>query len=580
METELEDSPNLLKDFASARKLMKTTSRGKNPDWYRAAVELNSQLHLFASISGYRAYLKTPDKTGWQEVKPLSSSAEFEALSTYVSELRDEHLPRGTRSLGVVLHLNSDSSVFEFPQQNWEAEHDGQSLEELIVSEPGTVLQDRTISGEGMSFRVYPVPASPSGDTSGVAVASNRQGEELLTVLREVGNKSNFPVVTHALSSPLLLLSRLPRTFGTQDSAFCTLLCYHDFSFCGFFSAEGELILLRSLKHVQGELPQNLESVLGTTAASVEVSEMVVKAFDCRPTRENPLEEELSRLLFQIPFQVFLPPGDQEAVQPIELTVFEVADDNPGLGLSETETFTTTLAEGYHLQDFLSAPEAETSAIPGAVDMKLLRLGRLAGRLGLAASLVFGVFTAKSAIEKTRSREWKSAATKSDKSAKLTAELARLVKTEKLLGGRSRGWEAMELYSRLFPLDGTVRFTSATYSVQTNTGRGRGATKGFSKVWTVEGLAADSNTRGLFKINSQEGMTAVFDEVKEKTGSVAMDLEPKTRNLSVNLDLSKNNRFSRSASEGTPESFAHSFTLDITQRIEDADVLAIPTHKL
>ena len=578
--TETEEIPNLIRDFAKARKLMKQSSRGKNPDWYRRAIDLDCQLHLLFTPTGYRAFLQGVDESGWQEIAQIPKKYNEEFLPQYFEEIQNSYLPRGKRSLGVVLHLNRDASVFEFPLQDWEAEHNGQTLDQLIKNDPGSVLQDRTLSGEGMSFRVYPVPASPHVNVSGVAVASNRQGEELLTEFRNIGNECNFPIQTQALSSPLLLLSRLPRTFGAQETAFCTLLRYDDFSFCGFFNTSGELVILRSLRHTQNELPQNLETVLATTAASVEISELVVKAFDCRLLPQSPLEEELSRLLFQLPYQVFLPPSEHEGAQPIELSVFDVADDNPGLGFEETETFGTTLQKGFHLQDFLPPSALETDALPGALDMKVLRIGRIVSRLGAAACLLFGVLATFSSLKKTSSVEWKSNASKDQKSAKLTAELKKLERTEKLLSGRSKGWETMELYSRLFPLDGSVQFSSADYNIATQGGGSKGGARGFSKRWKINGYAVDSANKGLFRINTEEGMSEVFEQVKEATGSSAMDLNRKTRNLSVNLDLSENPDFDASAPKGERQSFAYRFSLEVTQRIEAGDPLSIPAQKL
>ena len=582
-ETHIEDSPNFLKDFAKARRLMKHSSRGKNPDWYRRAIDLDCQLHLFATASGYRSYLKTSSEEGWQEIDRISKKADEEFLSQFVDEIQNSYLPRGARSLGVVLHLNSDASVFEFPHQDWEAEHDGLCLDQLIIEDPGLVLQDRTLTADEMSFRVYPVPASPQAASSGVAVASNREGDALLTAFRELGREINFPIRTHALNSPLLLLSRLPRTFGPQESAFCTLLRYDDFSFCGFFSAAGELVLLRSMKHVQGEFPQNLETILATTAASVEVSEMAIKAFDCRSARLDPLEDELARLLFQLPFEVFLPPGGSENTLPIELSVFDVADDNPGLGFTETETFGETLSKDYHLQDFLTPSSAETGALPGLLDMKILRIGRVVTRLGVAACVAFGAFAIFSSLKRTSSEEWKSNVAKDQKSLKLTTQLKKLQKTEKLLGGRSKGWETMELYSRLFPLDGTIQFSSADYRVTAESNlkpNSKAVDQGFSRTWKVKGLAIDSANKTLGHINTEEGMKKVFDIVKEETGSNAMDMDQKTRNLTVNLDLTGNPEFNPAAPKGTKQSFAYTFSLDVTQRIEAGDPLAIPSNTL
>ena len=81
-------------------------------------------------------------------------------------------------------------------------------------------------------------------------------------------------------------------------------------------------------------------------------------------------------------------------------------------------------------------------------------------------------------------------------------------------------------------------------------------------------------------IDTEEGMAEVFKIVKDETGSSAMDMSKKTRNLTVNLDLSENPNFTPTAPKGSEQSFAYTFKLDITQRIEAGDPLAIPSRKL
>ncbi|GHC40739.1 hypothetical protein [Roseibacillus persicicus] len=579
METE-DTTPNLLKDYGYARSLLKNTSRGKNPDWYRDAHLLSSRLHLFESGENYLAYFWNETAAKWVSVKSIPLSADAEALEEYIQYLRSEVFPGSCRSLGVVLHLNQEASVFDFPQQEWEELHQT-SLRELILHDPALVLQDRTLSSETMSFRVYPTPASPQVTTSGSAVATSRRGEELLREFREIGNRSNFPIRTAGISSPLLLLSRLPRTLGPQEKAFCIMLRFEDFSFFGFYSAQGELILLRSIKHTAKQLPHSLESTLATTAASVELADLGLKVFDCRLTPGQPLDEELSALLFNLNYQVFLPPSSEEMALPIELSTFQIEDDNPELAFAETETFGTTIAEGYHLQDFLSASAEELDRMPGAADMKLLRIGRLVTRLGIAACVLFGAFTVATSFMKMSSPDWKQGKKTTSQAAVLSRDLKKVKATERFLADRSKGWVTLELFARLFPLDGTVQFSDAEHvaSAESVTSK-KVVAAGLVKKWTISGFAMEEATNSLVRLNTQEGMGDVFNVVKETTGNSAFDLSQKTRNLMVNLDLSENPNFSRAAEPSTEQSFPYKFSLQITQRIEAADNLAVPITKL
>ena len=382
--------PHFLKDYAHARRLLKDTSRGKNPDWYRDAYLLSNQIHLFETGSRYtKSYFWSDADEAWINLNPISAKADASSLEEYMAYLQGEVLPANCRSLGVVLHLNHEASVFEFPIQDWSAIQPGASLRDLIREDPASVLQDRTLSNESLSFQVFPTPASPQVASSGCAVATSRRGESILRAFRDLGNESNFPIRTIGLSSPILLLSRLPRTLGPHEKAFCVMLRFEDFSFFGFYSAEGELILLKSIKHTGKQLPHNLESTFSTTAASVELADWKLLVFDCRTIREPSLEDELATLLFSLEYQVFMPPATEGDLLPIELSTFQIEDDNPELAFSETETFGTNIQEGYHLQDFLSPNQEELDVIPGAVDMKLLRIGRVVTRMGLAACSPF-----------------------------------------------------------------------------------------------------------------------------------------------------------------------------------------------
>ena len=138
----------------------------------------------------------------------------------------------------------------------------------------------------------------------------------------------------------------------------------------------------------------------------------------------------------------------------------------------------------------------------------------------------------------------------------------------------------MELYSQLFPLDGSVQLASADYKVGANGNIGKVGNSGFVKTWTLRGFASNSITKEVGRINSEEGMRKIFDGVQEVTGSSSMDLSPATRDLSVNLDLSRNQDFVASAPRGSSESFPYSFNLDITQKVASADSLSIPIQKL
>jgi hypothetical protein len=583
METYEQPASSLVTNFKFARTLLKETSRGKNPDWYREAIVLDQQLHLFESTQGFVTFLLDRKSQETFSLKTLPLDPDAETLASYFDYLEAEVLPPKARSLGVILHLRSEASVFEFPLPEGE-DVDIKALQQKIATSPAEVLKDRTVGERNLSIRIFPTPAAPHAQDFGTAVAMTSRGADLLATFRELGRERNFPIRTHGLGSPMILMARLPRTFGEQEEPFCVMLHYRALSFFGFFTAEGELILLRSLKHVGEKLPHNLESILATTAASIELPTFALKVFDCRFHPETSLESELSGLLLNIPYEMgSVPQVVAEGTEPLspELASYLISDDDPALAFAETETFGRNIAAGYHLQNFLWVPQHEIDALPGAVDMKLLRVGRLLTRTGLAACLLLALFAAFTIFRQTTSVEWKSAGSGKAQAATVAKELNTARAKEKLLADRSKGWVAMEVFSRLFPGEAAVQFDSANYKVSTTNGdEAKGATAGLVRSWTVEGFARESAIDTLVKLNSLEGMTTVFEEVEAATVSGSVDLSPATRNLMVDMKFSENKSFDSRAPRDAPTSFRNQFTLDIKQRIEKGDSLALPVTQL
>ncbi|MEM9079758.1 MAG: hypothetical protein AAGC74_03595 [Verrucomicrobiota bacterium] len=578
----MEELQNLVEGYKSARVYMNKSTRGKNPDWYRPAIELSHQIHLLPSATGYEVHVFEKEQKKWSpEVQQIDTAISEEELQAFVTELRNKHLPNKARSLGVVLHLNQEASVFEFPiPEPDEAEELPLPPRDLIVVDPAAVLQDRTLGQLDLSFRIYPTPASPQVERVGCAVAMNRNGYELLKAFRSLGSELNFPIVTHAIATPYLLLSRLPRTFSDQEKPFCVMLRFDDFSFFGFFQETGELILLRSLKHNNRQLPQNLESVLRTTAAAVEIPDLDLKVFDCRREGEGRVEDHLQQLLYDFQFSVGTSGADESGL-PIELRVFCVDDSDESLAFKQTETFGETLADKWHLQDFYEPGKEEKAELPTALDMKLMRIGRMVFRGGLAAALLLGLILGWGAFSKMRSPAWEHKTVTAGRAETLGQELKNVRTLESLLADRSKGWATMELFSRLFPLDGSVVFKQSehknTPEVSTNK---RGEKAGFVRTWEIDGLAKESATGRLVKLNTPEGMAEVFGSVQEVTGNSSFDLSQKSRNLLVNMNLSENPTFNPDNAKSRDDLFPYRFKLEITQRIEAADDLAIPTSKV
>ena len=560
-------------------RLARASSRGRNPAWYQDVSSLGHQIHFYEVGNQYFAFYFNVSAGTWVTVSPVSSTADDEALQQYLDYIRSEVLPPKTKSLGFMIHLNQEVSVFEFPLSHWEDEGGVAAVRDLIHTDPGQVLQDRTLSADKNSFRVYPTPASPSVETTGCAIATATRGEDFLKRLRDLGVEANFPIRTLGLCSPLLLMARLPRTFGNQDKPFCTMLRFEDFSFFGFFTGAGELILLRSVRNTNKKLPHNLESNLLASAAAVEISELEVKAFDCRIQQEESLEDELSGILFNCVFQTFVPPTQSEITLPPELSVFQIEDSNEGLSFSETETFGQTIDDNYHLQDFLPPSSVEVEALPSGFDMKLFRLGRLMKFAGGLAVMSFMAWTFLGILKVRKNADFSQEIQSVPDIAALTQKLGKLRSTESYLIPRSRAWVNMELISQMFENDGSVMLSEVEHTAAPARGGLATAKSPIEKTWTISGLA---NTQALSRfdtLNTQEGMKEVFKRASEVTNDESLDPSPNSRNLFIVLELDR--RSSEVAlSDGSTRYFTHKFTIKIRQTFSAADKIALPKNKI
>ena len=139
----------------------------------------------------------------------------------------------------------------------------------------------------------------------------------------------------------------------------------------------------------------------------------------------------------------------------------------------------------------------------------------------------------------------------------------------------------LELFANLFPLDGSVKFEKASHTATAGqASTAKLGTVGIVKKWEITGFAEEEAIAHLVRLNTQKGMGEVFAEVQKATGNSSVDLTKNSRSLLVNLKLSENPRFRPDAAQGEDDSYFNKFSLEVTQRIEAGDPLAVPIAKL
>jgi hypothetical protein len=161
--------------------------------------------------------------------------------------------------------------------------------------------------------------------------------------------------------------------------------------------------------------------------------------------------------------------------------------------------------------------------------------------------------------------------------------------TSRLLQARSRGWTTLEFLMQLFPEDSGVRLEAFDYGVEASrlgasAVPGKPATTaGMVRTWTVRGLAQPQAMELLSTINSQRGLSTLFERVAKATGDTSYTPDPQ-RQLTITLTQGRNAKFmadpSTSHGQLDPASlFPYSFDATITQTLTDKDALAFPNEK-
>lgn len=143
--------------YLQARRLHRETSRSKNPDWYRAALDLECQLHLFVEgeeVSDAYICSGQDGARNWVPVDPPSLEASEEELQEYTATIRSQFTSNKPRSLGVILHLGDEFAISELAQAN-ERPEDLHQLSKQLVNAPKEVLEDHSVSMDECAFRLF-----------------------------------------------------------------------------------------------------------------------------------------------------------------------------------------------------------------------------------------------------------------------------------------------------------------------------------------------------------------------------------------------------------------------------------------
>jgi hypothetical protein len=580
-------SLNVVQQFRQACSILRNTTRASNPAWYQNALELNFQLHIRPDGPGISTFYFDRKLDQWSAGPALSEEilGDPAKLDSAISEILKTTRSRSATALGVVLHIADEFATTELKPEldNPAALPD---LRDTAVSDPASILEDSSILATQASWRVLPYPAAGS-EVIGTTITLTREHAELLETLRLRAEKENFPIITHALSAPLVAIMGLCQSI--QPSAgkpFVAIFQYPWFTVLAFFSDHADLRLIRTLQHRGVRRATNLRNALTTTSASLEFVEPDLFIVPLGDAVDHSLDASL-RLSF--------------TTSRVETVIIPTAEPLPAwspepflcakpAAASEAAPASQTLAmlreEKWALQDFLPSSREIIEIYPARSEMRLLRVLRLARVAMFAITLLCLAYLAMGIVELIRRPEWAFNSIEADaiksRLAKLTSERQKVEHWDNLLADRSKAWIAMEALARMIPENGGMLVK--TYSHSSKPESAPGKTKvGFVKEWKITGFARDEALDYLNTLNSRDGINAHFAEVTRITGNDSYNPEVGNRSIAVNVRTQENNSYKPTPPEAysvaDESTYPFTFDLTITQRFEATDPMAITVPK-
>lgn len=580
-------SLNALQQFGQACSILADTTRATNPAWYQEALDLNHQLHIRCDGAQISSFYFDRKKNQWVPGPSIGPEIVEEPtrLEALIAEILRTSKANGATSLGIILHVADEFATTELKP---ELDNPAALLEirETSYQDPASILEDSSIIADQASWRVVPYSAAGS-EVIGTTVSLSRQHAAFIAAFRQYGEKENFPIITHALSAPLVAIMGLTQAVKpTPGRSFAAILQYPWFTTMAFFNEHADLRLIRTLQHRGVRRATNFRNALNTTCASLEFVDPDIFLVPLGQEIDTTLEANL-RITFTTSRveQARLPKVEGLPEWTPEL-VFATTPPPASAATTNSHTFTVLREEKWALQDFLPTPKEIMEIYPNRSEMKLLRVLRLA-RVGLVAIAILSLaYISFGVIDLVRRPEWsfdpvQSGVMKTHLS-KLDGERKKLDHWNNLLEDRSKAWVGMESLARMFGENGGMMVKSYSHTAKPDSTPGQ-AKVGFVKEWKITGFARDEALEYLNNLNTREGINAHFGEIARITGNSAYNPTSGNRNITVNVRTQENNSFKpippeemTAADEST---YPFTFDMTITQRFEATDPMAITVPK-
>ena len=580
-------SLNALQQFSQACSILRNTTRASNVGWYQDALDLNFQLHIRTDGPCISTFYFDRKKVQWTNGPTLTDEVLHDPakLDSFIAEALRYTRSNGATALGVILHIADEFATTELkPDLNNPAALP--ELRETAVSDPGSILEDSSILADQASWRVLPYPAA-SSEVIGTTVTITRQYASFFNSLRQISESENFPIITHALSAPLVTIMGLSQSLQpTPGKPFVAILQYPWLTALAFFNEHADLRLIRTLQHRGLRRPTNFRNALATTNASLEFVDPDLFLVPLGSNVDNTLDADL---------KITFTTSRVEVIQPMQIEGVPswcpepaISALPPGAGTPAiaSHTFTILRDEKWALQNFIPISKEIIEIYPTRSEMRLLRALRLSRVAVFAVAVLCLAYIGFGMIDLVRRPEWAfdpgQAEAAQGRLSKLTVERQKSDHWNNLLDDRSKAWTTMESLARMFPANSGMLVKTFAHSAKPDNTPGQ-AKVGFVKEWKITGFARDEALDYLNTINTREGISAHFSEIARLTGNSSFDPNLGNRNLVVNVRTQENTSYKSTPPEDTNDAddstYPFTFDLTITQRFEATDPMALNVAK-
>lgn len=598
-----------LKLYRQAKRILRTTSRAKEPDWYRNAHELNLQWHLWiGSHSGVSAIYSRGQKQWWTGPDLPSVSFETDENGAVVGldpSSRDslhelvrkiltaKEFGAKAKSLGIVIHLADGLRIRDLSPA-FAADADFENLNELLISAPEIAIGDDTVNNTDGKWRILPFLGINDGDKRSVSVQVSSRLEPIVAEFRKYGEIRNLPVIVSVRSAPLEALSGIPilhpeiQTPGIGSTL--ALIQYESMTLLFAVGNRGELQLIRPLIHRSSQHLTSFETheVLTQSAALLNIKDPTILLVSLSGLGEEKLTSLLESYREQFPAARF---------HCYDTRSLSLTEGIPGgrfeFAASVIETpprpdeapFQKELREKWLRQDFFGPSKDEVARMPSRGDLQLLKFGGIVQKVALVGILAFCGWTGMDFVTKMRSEAWKlspdAAQQKEVELAKLQKERREWQHWDRLLKKRSEGWLALEALLEIFPADGGVILKDASYRAEADDSAKEGEAVGVKRYWDISGYANPEVATNLPTLGSRNRVADLLNSIAERNHAPYLAVGTPTRELQVTLQQKQGTMPpSQEFPAKVARHFRTSFELNIMQNLNNKDELAINTAPL